>query len=178
MPKNRRSVIFIGFILLVFSSMACSLSGLIPGTSSGGGGTVSDLWPDVPKMDGMTPLKEDLPLEARVMVQTFFATASDNQGTLNFIAYSTSNSITDVVNFYSVDRMQSAGWNSTEQLGCTADTSSSSNQSGFCMFAKEMGNNSGALLAIIPSMDSTTKKTTIFFARVDIKNLKTATPKP
>jgi hypothetical protein len=174
MIKNRRGMVLIGFLLLVLSTMACSLSGLIPGT--GGGSSVSDLWPDVPRMDGMTLLKEDLPLEVRVMVQAVFTAASDNQGNLNFVAYTTAKTPAEVVDFYTTERMKSAGWQNSDQVGCLADTSGTTGAGGICLFGKETGDNSGTLLAIVPSVDSKTQKTSVFFARIDFKDIKTATP--
>ena len=181
--KNNRTGIFIVVSALVLSSLACSLSGLIPGVggSSSGAGTVTDLWPDVPKMDGITILQQDIPLEIRLVVQTFFAAASGNQGSINFIAYSTDKTPADVVAYYSTDRMKSAGWDSTDQTGCIADTSSStptSSQGGMCLFGKTAKDNTGTLLAIVPSVDSTTKKTDIFFARIELKDITTPTPTP
>lgn len=181
--KNNRTGIFIVVSVLVLSSLACSLSGLIPGVggSSSGAGTVTDLWPDVPKMDGITILQQDIPLEIRLVVQTFFAAASGNQGSINFIAYSTDKTPADVVAYYSTDRMKSAGWDSTNQTGCIADTSSSTptnSQGGMCLFGKTAKDNTGTLLAIVPSVDSTTKKTDIFFARIELKDITTPTPTP
>ena len=176
--KKTRPGIFIVISVLVLSSLACSLSGLLPGAAGSSGGTVSDLWPDVPKMDGMTVLKQDVPLEVRLMVQTFFAAASGNQGSVDFIGYSTDKSPADVVAYYSADRMTSAGWDSTEQTGCIADTSSTTPtaQGGICLFGKTAKDNTGTLLAIVPSVDSTTNKTDIFFARIVIKDITTPTP--
>jgi hypothetical protein len=180
--KNNRTGIFIVVSVLVLSSLACSLSGLIPGVggSSSGAGTVTDLWPDVPKMDGITILQQDIPLEIRLVVQTFFAAASGNQGSINFIAYSTDKTPADVVAYYSTDRMKSAGWDSTNQTGCISDTSSSTPtiQGGMCLFGKTAKDNTGTLLAIVPSVDSTTKKTDIFFARIELKDITTPTPTP
>jgi hypothetical protein len=181
--KNNRTGIFIVVSVLVLSSLACSLSGLIPGVggTSSGAGTVTDLWPDVPKMDGITILQQDIPLEIRLVVQTFFAAASGNQGSINFIAYSTDKTPADVVAYYSTDRMKSAGWDSTNQTGCISDTSSStptSSQGGMCLFGKTAKDNTGTLLAIVPSVDSTTKKTDIFFARIELKDITTPTPTP
>jgi hypothetical protein len=176
--KNNRIAIFMGIGLLVFSSLACSLSGLIPGIggSGDGAGTVADLWPDVPKMGGMTPIKQDMPLQVRLMVQTFFAAASENQGSLNFIAYSTDKTASDVVDLYSAERMKTAGWDLNDLPGCIADTSSTVSQGGVCLYGKQSKDNSTSLLAIVPSVDSSTKKTNIFFARIDVKEAKTPTP--
>jgi len=180
--KNNRTGIFILVSLLALSSLACSLSGLIPGVggSSGSATTVTDLWPDVPKMDGITVIKADMPIEFQIAVQAFFAAASSNQGSINFIAYTTDKTPADVEAYYSADRMKSAGWDANDQSGCIADTSSTtpSAQTGICFFGKTNKDNTGTLLAIVPSVDSTTKKTDIFFARIDVKDISTPTPTP
>jgi hypothetical protein len=76
--------------------------------------------------------------------------------------------------------MKSAGWDSTDQTGCIADTSSTtpSAQGGICFFGKTNADNTGTLLAIVPTVDSTTNKTDIFFARIDVKEISTPTPTP
>jgi hypothetical protein len=178
MKKNRFGI-FIVVSVLAFSSLACSLSGLISGVGgSGSAGTVSDLWPDVPKMSGLTVIQQDMPLEVQLAVQAFVATASGNKGNINFIAYTTNQTPADVVAFYNNKRMTSAGWDSSDQTGCIADTSSStpSAQGALCLFGKTNKDNTGTLLAIIPSIDSTTNKTDIFFARVELKDITTPTP--
>ena len=180
--KTNRHGFFILVSLLALSSLACSLSGLIPGVggSNSSSGTVANLWPDVPKMDGITVIQQDMPLEFQLAVQAFFAAASGNQGSINFIAYTTDKTPADVVAYYSADRMKTAGWDSTDQTGCIADTSSTTPtaQAGICFFGKTNADNTGTLLAIVPSVDTTTKKTDIFFARIDVKNISTPTPTP
>ena len=110
--KTNRHGFFILVSLLALSSLACSLSGLIPGVggSNSSSGTVANLWPDVPKMDGITVIQQDMPLEFQLAVQAFFAAASGNQGSINFIAYTTDKTPADVVAYYSADRMKTAGW--------------------------------------------------------------------
>lgn len=177
--NKKRPGIFIVIGVLVLTSLACSLSSVVSGvTGAGSAGTVSDLWPDVPKMSGMDVSKDAIPLEVKVMVQTFLAGASGNQGSVNFVAYTTDHSLADVIAYYSDDRMKSAGWDSTDLSGCIADTTSAtpSVQGGICLFGKTNPDNSGTLLAIVPSTNTTTNKTDIFFARIDIKDINTPTP--
>jgi hypothetical protein len=179
--KNNRPGIFIFVSLLALSSLACSLSGLIPAVTGSGSSTqVADLWPDVPKMDGITVIQQDIPVQFQVAIQAFFAAASGNQGSINFISYTSDKTPADVIAYYSADRMKTAGWDSTDQTGCIADTSSTtpSAQGGICFFGKTNTDNTGTLLAIVPTIDTTTNKTDIFFARIDVKDVSTPTPTP
>jgi len=191
--KTKRTGMLVVIAALAFASLACDLSGVIPGLSGIGGsgssggntsgsnssGAVTSLWPDVPKINGTTLIQEDLPLEIRVAVQAFFSTITaslNNQGAINFVAYSTSQSPADVIKFYSAEKMKAAGWTATEQGGCLADTSTPGLQGGLCIYGRQTGANTSAILAIIPTLDTTNNKTDIFYARIDVKDLKTPTP--
>ncbi len=181
--RTKKLGIFLVLPLFLLASLACSLSGLLPAGIGGGSGgsasgtTIADLWPDVPKMSGMTRIQQDVPVEIQLAVQAFFSAASNSQGSVNFIAYSTSQSTAQVVSYYSPERMKAAGWDSVDQSGCIADTSATSTvQGGLCLFSRDNKDNSGALLAIVPTYDSTSKTTSVFFGRIDVKNVKTPTP--
>jgi len=171
-------------LAIAFASMACGLSSIIPslGGSSGNGssGAVTSLWPDVPKMDGMTVVQQDMPLEANIMIQGVLAAISGNQGSINYIIFTTNSSVSDVFNYYSSDRMTSAGWKTNEEIGCTTDTlgtpSPTDTSGGLCMYARDTGANTSSLLIIIPSVDDSTKQTDVLFARVDVKDTGTPTP--
>jgi hypothetical protein len=178
MTKNSVRI-FLVLTVLAFTSLACSLSGLsslIPGSGSSTPNPVTDLWPDVPKMSGMTVIQQELPVEIKLAVQTFFAAASSNQGAINFIAFSTSQTPTDVVNYYSADKMKSAGWTPTEQSGCLADTTTPGLQGGLCLYGRKTGPNTSTLVAILPSSDTSTKVTDVFFVRIDVTDNSTPTP--
>lgn len=133
--------------------MAESLVGTI--TASSGPGTVSDLWSDVPRMDGMDKADIGLPLAAQVAFKAM------THGEFQFIAYTTDAAPQAVVDFYSDDRMQAAGWSAQDAGGCSTSTNSSS----ICAFGQGAGPKQDLLL-IFTSQDSSSKQTDVFFARV------------
>ena len=157
-------------------TMACGVfsgvSGLVSGQNAG---TVAEMWPDVPKMDGLAKANIDLPLPAKLAIQAFIKSSSKGDGSLDFISYTTKSTPQDVYSFYSLDRMTGAGWNMKDQTGCAGDQTSTPG-GGFCFFGKESDSSTGAVLSIFVSQDDKTKETTVFFVRVDVKNLPTATP--
>ncbi|HVN54238.1 MAG TPA: hypothetical protein VMT46_07900 [Anaerolineaceae bacterium] len=183
------------FPVLILSSLACSLGSTVGNTVgntvnnavgnavSGGknAGTVNDLWPDVPKMDGMTKVEVDLPLTARLAFQAFISASSNNEGTMDFIAYQTKAKPEDVTSFYTVERMSQAGWNMPDQAGCqTGDSGQVATQisgmgGGLCFFGKDSGDGKSTYLALFFGQDDKTKETQVFFIRVEAKN---PTPTP
>ena len=161
----KRKTIAVLLSVAMFLTMAC---GILNNLTGGGAGTTANLWPDVPAFEGATKADLDLPLPAKLAVQAMF------QGKLEFIAYTTSKTPQDVVNFYTADRMKASGW-TTESVGCTGDTSGSSNQGAFCFYGKnEEGKDIG--LAIVVTQDDKTKQSQIFYVRIDVTP--TPTPKP
>lgn len=156
-------------IAMLTVAMGCglvdSLVGNVTGTSNAG--TVTDLWPDVPRMDGLTKTNIGLPLPAQLAIKAM------TQGDFQFIIYTTNGSPQDVVNFYTADRMTSAGWNAQDTGGCNASTDSSSGAGGICAFQQDSGGKQNVLL-IITAQDSSSKQTQVIYARI----YNPATPTP
>ena len=133
---------------------------------SGGAGTVGNLWPDVPPLDGATKADLQLPPTARLLIQALM------QGRLDFIAYTTDKSPQDVEAFYTRERMWSAGW-TADTTGCTTTASTGAVDATFCSFGKrENGKDIG--LVIFVNREDAQKPTQVFYVRVDV----TATPAP
>ena len=162
---------FVLLPLLLILSMACgvldSVSKTVTGTTSG---TVANLWSDVPPMQGAT--KADLGLPTLVEL----AIKSVSQGHFEFIAYTTERSGDDVANYYSKDAMKAAGWDAGDVPGCTSGMIGGSNQQqggAFCVFGrKEDGKD--IRLVIVALADEKSKKTQIYYVRIDTTT--TATP--
>ena len=117
--KNKQIVIIMA--LMVVFTMACSLTALAGQAINPGGKSVSKvsaLWSDVPKMDGMTKEDINLPLPAQIAAQGFIKNTGNIQGSLDFIAYKTSKAMQDVEDYYTQERMATAGWNNTDAPGC------------------------------------------------------------
>ena len=160
---NRKMIAALLAVAMLFT-LAC---GIVETLTGGGANSVSNLWPDVPLMDGASKADTDLPVPVKLAVQAVF------QGRLEFTAYTSGKTPQDVQNFYTTERMQAAGWNS-DAGGCSgANVSSGAVQGVLCFFGKkEEGKDLG--LAIIATQDEKTKQTNIFYVRIDV----TSTPAP
>lgn len=141
---------------LIFTSACGMVSSLLGGRSSG---TVSDLWADVPRMDGMTQADMEMPLAARLALQAVL------QGRMNFIAYTTDAAPQAVLDFYSNERMTGQGWSSEGGTGCFGNAESAG-EGTICIFNKTTDGKS-EVLGIVAVNDTDLNKTAIFFARVD-----------
>lgn len=143
-------------------------------TFMGGGqsGTVSSLWSDVPAMPGAAKANINLPPLANIAIQGFIQAAnSDNSsGTkldkFDFIGYETTDTPEQVSEFYTAEKMQAAGWNSTDTTGCQTGTSQGMT-GGFCVFGKDGDAGKSTILIILPVRDDSTNKTNIFYVRFE-----------
>lgn len=163
-----RNLLVLSLALLVFAA-ACNLTSLIPG--GGSAGNVSTLWSDVPPFEGATRENIDLPLPARIALQAML------RGQLEFIVYTTPQSVQMVKDFYTKERMAAAGWNADESAGCeltpSEETQSQSPVQDMCFFSKREGEREIGLVILL-IRDDNTAKTQIFYTRVNIQ----ATPEP
>ena len=148
--------------ILVIAALGCGVLDTVVNQAVSGGkpaGTVADLWTDVPKMDGMNKVNMDLPIAAQLAMKAM------TQGSFDFISYTTNKSSQDVVNFYTPERMKSAGWDSADTGGCTSSADTSSASGGVCVFSQTGGSKNNALMIVI-AQDDKTKQTQLFFIRV------------
>lgn len=146
----------LGAILVV--TLSCRMVETLTGNESAG--TVNTLWPDVPPMEGATRADLAIPLGARLLIRAAM------QGKVNFISFTTSKTAQEVQDFYSKQRMKSAGWTASEK-GCVSDTEDKQSQGAVCLFnRKDQAKKEG--LAIVMAQDEKTKQTDIFYARVDL----------
>jgi hypothetical protein len=157
-------------LLALFLILAVAISCRLVENLAGGpkAGTVSSLWPDVPPLAGAAKADLEIPLGARLMIRAMM------QGKINFIAFTTDQSAPDVQAFYSNDRMKAAGWTPSDK-GCIGDTDEDKDNHGaVCLYKRKDGNKEEGL-AIILAQDEKTKKTEIFYARIDLTE---PTPSP
>ena len=99
-------------LLIVMVGGSCRMVETL--TGNGKAGTVSALWSDVPSISGATKTDLALPLGARLIIRAAM------QGKVSFIAFTTEKSAQEVQDFYTRERMKSAGWVASEQ-GCIGD---------------------------------------------------------
>jgi hypothetical protein len=138
-------------------------------TGNSKAGTVSALWPDVPPLAGATKTDLALPLGARMMIRAAM------QGKVNFIAFTTEKSAQEVQDFYTKERMKSAGWGANDR-GCISDSEDEKSQGAVCLFNRQDGGKKEGL-AIVLAHDDKSKQTDIFYARVDLTESE-ASPSP
>jgi hypothetical protein len=144
--------------LVIAVAVSCRFAESLTGDPKAG--TVSSLWPDVPPLEGATKADLEIPLGARLAIRAFM------QGKINFIAFTTDQSATDVQAFYSKERMKQAGWTPSDK-GCVGDTEDKDNHGAVCLYVRKDGSKEEGL-AIVVAYDEKTKKTQIFYVRIDL----------
>ena len=142
------------FAVVVSCRMAEKLAG------GANAGTVSNLWRDVPPFEGATKTDLEIPLGARLIIRAAM------QGQINFIAFKTDKPSKDVRNFYSKERMKTAGWTANEK-GCTGDTEEENNHGAVCFYTRNDGAKPEGL-AIVIAQDDKQKETEIFYVRIEM----------
>lgn len=163
----KSSISLIAITLLFAVAVSCKLAESLTGDPKAG--TVAALWPDVPPLDGAQKADMELPLGARLALRAMM------QGKINFISFTTDKSAQQVKDFYSNDRMKTAGWIPSEK-GCIGDTDKEDSHGAVCLYGrKDKGKDEG--LAIIMAQDEKTKKTNLFYARIDLTDAK-GSPSP
>ena len=152
--------------IMSLSMTSCgAVDSLLGGSTAG---TVTDLWSDVPPLDGATKANLQLPAASRLIIQAVF------QGKLEFISYTATRTPQDVQSFYTKERMQASGWNS-DAGGCVDASSTGVANAAFCFFGKKEGSKDIGLAIVITQNEQKTQ-TQIFYARIDVST--TPTPRP
>lgn len=155
--KKTMSALLLLVGMLVFTSACGMVSSLLTGRSSG---TVAELWADVPPVPGATKADMEMPLAARLAIQAML------QGRMDFIAFTSDQTPTQVQAIYTQEAMTGRGWNVDDVPGCVGDTSNE-DMGAICFFGKrEDGRDIG--LAIVVAVDEETRETNIFYARIDL----------
>jgi hypothetical protein len=168
---NRRLAIL---ALVLIPVLACSpLGGLLGG---GGGGTVANLWPDVPQYPGSEKIDAELPLAVRLLVEGMTRavtaeTQSEGDGQLeafDFITYETPDGTEDVGAFYTFERMSSRGWTARvegEQAGCSDAAPGDTSVGTLCLFGQEAAGDVSALFIMAIPVEET-NRTRIYYIRI------------
>lgn len=157
--------------LTAFVVSGCGLAGNLLGGNKGG--TVSTLWSDVPAMPNATKADINIPPLANLIIQGFVQAAnaqnSDSDTKLDkfdFIGYQTAGSPQAVSDFYTVDAMKAAGWDSADMPGCQVGEGQGA-AGGFCAFGKKDASGKQTVLLIMPVQDDAGKPTQIFYVRFE-----------
>lgn len=163
--------------LLLLSSLACGMVESLTGVGSSAG-TVSELWPDVPEIEGANTADMEMPLGFRLMLRAV------TQGGVEYITYTTDKTAAEVQAFYTVERMAEEGWeaadlngNETDALSCVGDTTDSSSEGVLCLFRKEEDGKE-IMLAMVVAENGETEQTEVFYARIDASQFVTPTAGP
>jgi hypothetical protein len=162
--------------------LACgALNSLVGGDS--GYKPASELWSDVPRMDGLTPSElEDLPLPIKLLMRTLLGNLGrlnaegedQTTGSIDWISFNSTGTPEDFKNFYTPERMAADGWEQTDDSTCLSGSDQGMPQVGaFCVFGKQE-NGLQTFLAVFATQDETTKQTSAFFLRLETA----ATPTP
>ncbi len=177
--KNK---LFAGLIAtaIFFGLLGCGIIDQVVNNTIGGaiggakGNTISNLWSDVPPIQGAQKLQLDLPLTVQLGIQALIKTSAASEGgnidSFDWIAFSTTQTPDQVAAFYSKQRMDSAGWKlDKDQPGCVSGSDTSGIGGAFCAFAKGKGtaNEKASVLFIVPVQDDKTKQTQVFYVRLE-----------
>jgi hypothetical protein len=164
-------------ILALSLSLACGLISNLVGGGSNYTAT-NQLWSDVPAMPGFTASQvSDIPLPIKLLLRTIIGNMGrlnpqgqdQSTGNIDWIAFNSSGTPTDVQNFYTPDRMTAAGWDPSDSSTClsgSAQGTSTSQVGDMCVFSKTQSS-SQTYLAIIATQDQSTNQTTVFFLRLE-----------
>jgi hypothetical protein len=160
-------------VALALAVLACGLpAGLI---GNGNLAKTNDLWDDVPRMDGLEASDLDLPLYAKVLVQTVLSKAmTEGKGSGDWIVFTTDKTPADLKAFYTNELMAENGWEASDTSTCVEGSAQGVTEAGiWCVFQKTVDNRYTGLM-IIGGEDKDTKKTNIIFIRVEADQ----TPEP
>lgn len=156
------------FFAVMMVATACS----IPNPLKGGDANLkvaSELWSDVPRMDGLTQSQLEMPVYIKLLMRTTLNQMGgrDAKNTGDWIVFETTRTPDDIKSFYSNQRMASAGWDKTDKSTCLSGSDQGISQAAlFCVFGKHAGDKDIGLM-IVTAQDEKTKKATVFFVRVE-----------
>jgi hypothetical protein len=152
---------------LLILALVLSLAALA--ACGGGGSSSKSIWPDVPIPPDAQGSDVRLPLPLRLLIQAAVRASGRGENVdvdnFDFIGYTTAQTPQQVAEFYSDERMSEAGWTTAEGMNCNAAMGELGG-GGFCMFAKESGNQQSVLFIATASGDGA-NDTNIFFVRFD-----------
>jgi uncharacterized protein YceK len=171
----KRLVLVVLLAGLVLAASACSVVTSLTSGNSANTKPVTELWSDVPKMDGLTPSQIDLPLPIKLVMRTVLgnmgrlnsAGQDQSTGNIDWIVFTSAKTTDDLKNFYTPDKMAASGWQAGDQSTCFSGGNAAVAQVGaLCVFQKQQGAVQ-TYLAIIAAQDNQTKQLNVFFLRLE-----------
>jgi hypothetical protein len=168
--KNAAKFVLVGAaaLTLLSCSLLSQVAGKVVNQVAGSGFTAAgSLWPDVPKMEGLTDNPNlDVPVWAKLYVQTALKAMSGGTGSVDWVAYTTDKTPDDVAGYYTNERMTVQGWDSEQQTPCFSGSQEGVSEAGaICLFGKT-SSNPQVVMAIMAATDTSTKQTDVFFLRL------------
>ncbi|MCW5874636.1 MAG: hypothetical protein KIS88_08335 [Anaerolineales bacterium] len=161
MPTKR---ILLVVTVLAVVSLACGITNPLQGLLGGGGGS-SNLWADVPRMDGLDDSSQAMPFAMRMFLQFVVGQALSDAGggDMDIITFTTTRTAADVQAFYSADRMHFEDWDTENDTNCF--NGSEQGLDGLvCVFSKQEGTGEALLLIVASPGDN--DQTNVYFVRV------------
>jgi hypothetical protein len=160
--------------VLALGSTGCGLIDRVTGGDQGMR-TVTQLWSDVPPMDGLIPSQMDMPLPIKLVARTVIGNLGRlnkegedrTTGTIDWIVFTSTKTPVDVATFYTPERMAPGGWTSTEQSPCMSGNQGKLPVGALCVFQKQQGGTQ-TQLAIIAAQDEQTRQMNVFFLRLEM----------
>ncbi len=164
----------VSLVALLSASLACNLISSVTGGDANLT-TSTDLWSDVPRMDGLTKSDMDMPLYAKVLMRTVMnQVLGGGTGSGDWIVFTTAQTPEDITAFYTNEKMAENGWEASDTSTCVNGSAQGLTEVGaFCVFQKRAETKYTGLM-IIAAQDAKTKQTNVIFIRVE--NLQTPTP--
>lgn len=182
----KRKIMLVVIAILASVSLACGAIDTAANKLVSSGDdlkVVSQLWSDVPKMDGLTPSQMEMPLPVKLVMRTVLGNLGRlnkegedrTTGNIDWIVFTTAKTPDEVRNFYTNVRMAAQGWETGKQEQCLSGSEQGMAQVGvLCVYQKHAGNKETGL-AIIAVSDEQTRQTNVFFLRIESAG--TPTPK-
>lgn len=171
--KRKRLLILLCVIVLAAVSLACGLVNTVVNKAIGGGDNmraVSQLWNDVPTMDGMGAAQQiQMPIWLKAITGPILdgilkgSDEGSSAGHWDWTAFTLKGKTPqDVQDFYTPERMAQSGWQQSES-GCTA----LADQGSLCIFSKKGQDGKTTGLVIIAATDDDKKEMSVFFLRAE-----------
>jgi hypothetical protein len=163
----------IAFVILLFAIISCNLAGKLINTGQDMP-RASELWSDVPRMDGLSPSDVEPPLAIKLIMRTVLNNLwrlnkeGEDKTPVNgdWITFTHNGPPADIKNFHTSERMTSFGnWEASKESTCI-DGKDKGIDGVLCVFQK-IADKKQIGLAIVAGQDEKTKQTTVFYLRLE-----------